>query len=177
MRKTLRLFFLLDALLAAGLALGGYYLWLLNTQLAALATLFIVVGSFRGYRTLVQKRAETHPVDDAQEELDRYDDRYELFDDREDASGDDPKVILAREKEQNRLRFADTLQTFGGAVSLWRLLGYGLLIAAFFWLRSHGWFHPWAFLAGITLVPAGVLLSFVLQPSGSGDKRVGDQTL
>lgn len=47
---------------------------------------------------------------------------------------------------------------FIGAFWPYRLISYGLIILVFFILNRHGLFEPFAFLAGIALMPLGAFL-------------------
>lgn len=135
MVKKLNIFYLYLVgdlvLVGISLYLGGF--WLINTQVAFIASMLIVFSSYFGY-----KRFVTNQVSDVEiSEDDELDEKDEKF--------------FAKSKK--------IAGTFKGALSPLRLIAYLFLVISFFFLNRHGLFLPFAFLAGLGIVPLVTLIS------------------
>ncbi|MBD3830210.1 MAG: hypothetical protein IE890_06950, partial [Arcobacter sp.] len=74
------------------------------------------------------------------------------------------KEIINDEKSKvKRNTFKNTLFAIGGFLSIYRVLGYGLLIFGFFALNNNKIFIPIAFIVGLGIVPIGVLISKLIK--------------
>ena len=127
--------------------------FLLNTQLAFISSLLIVMGSFYGYKKVVQKRSATPGPDT----IDQIEDRFGLY---EEESPQEAKELFEREKE--RVKKGGALKHFFSTSSAffspYRLVGYGVLALMVLWLIGRGIFEPLSFLLGLAIVPAGTML-------------------
>jgi hypothetical protein len=129
--------------------------WLLNTQLALFSTLLIVVGSFAGYRRLVERRVEEGAVPEGQEP--GFQDRWEILE-REGEEGGPAEVERGPKERKKVPLWQRLLIGFGGAFTPLRLLGYGALIGSFLYLQNNYLFRPIPFLFGVSIVPALALV-------------------
>ncbi|MEO1942068.1 MAG: hypothetical protein ABGW77_04165 [Campylobacterales bacterium] len=116
--------------------------WLVNTQLALFSTLLIVVGSFTGYRRLVEKRREG------------------------ERGGGKSAEVPQKESEKGAPLSERLLIGIGGSLNPLRILGYGALIGSFFYLQNNYLFQPIPFLFGVSIVPALSLLVSYLNRGG-----------
>lgn len=145
-------------------------IWLLNTQVAFFASLFVTIASFLSYKRNIQNRlsnldlSKTSKTED-RDKIDEIDDPYDLYSEYEEIpeeqlTPEKIKEIINDEKSKvKKNSFKNTLFATGGFLSIYRILGYGLLLFGFFALNNNKIFLPIAFLIGISLVPMGVLIS------------------
>ena len=144
-------------ILVLDLGVGLFYLKdttsLINSQLAFIGSFLITIGSFLGYKRVVQKKALTATTD-----LSSIDDKYELYE--EESPPSDPKVLFEEEKAKIKKFSLKTLtSTASGFFSLYRLIGYLLLVVFVLWLVRHHLFKPTPFLIGLSVVPIAAMIS------------------
>ena len=141
----------------------------LNSQVALISSSLIILASFLGYKKRVAKKIATADIS-------AFDD---VFDDNENSripSQDEvaklgnsriPNENEAKNARNSRIPNEKTpkiplrLYEFGSLFSPLRLLGYVLLILAFFILLKKELFEPLSFLAGIAVMPISALFSAV----------------
>ena len=63
-KKSLKIFFIVDVGVAIFCLLSGQMDWLLNTQIAFLSSLIVTIGSYLGYEKNVKNRAAEHINED-----------------------------------------------------------------------------------------------------------------
>ena len=138
----------------------------LNSQVALISSSFIILASFLGYKKRVAKKIATADIS--------------AFDDVFENSGipsqeEVAKLETSRIPNENEAKNARNsripnektpkiplrLYEFGSVFSPLRLLGYVLLILAFFILVKKELFEPLSFLAGIAVMPISALFSAV----------------
>ena len=169
MAKKLALIYLCsDAVLIVICAYFGA-VHVLNSQVALISSSIIILASFLGYKKRVAKKIATADIS-------AFDD---VFDDNENSripSQDEvaklgnsriPNENEAKNTRNSRIPNEKTpkiplrLYEFGSVFSPLRLLGYVLLILAFFILLKKELFEPLSFLAGIAVMPISALFSAV----------------
>ncbi len=128
--------------------------FLLNTQLAFISSLLIVMGSFHGYKKVVQKTTATPGPDT----IDHIEDRFGLYEEAKPLQ--EAKELFEREKERVKKGGAlkHFLRTSGAFFSPYRLIGYGMLTLVVLWLIGRGFFESVSFLLGLAIVPMGTML-------------------
>ncbi|MDD6162818.1 MAG: hypothetical protein PUB35_08580 [Campylobacteraceae bacterium] len=172
MAKKLALIYLcIDAVLIAICAYFGA-VYVLNSQVALISSSLIILASFLGYKKRVAKKI-------ANADISAFDDIFDdVFDDGNSRipSQDEvaklgnsriPNENEAKNSRNSRIPNEKTpkiplrLYEFGSVLSPLRLLGYVLLILAFFILLKKELFEPLSFLAGIAVMPISALFSAV----------------
>jgi hypothetical protein len=158
----------LDAvLIIVSIAFGGY--WLLNTQIAFICSMLIVLGSFFSYKKLVEKKIEDGHRGEERALLDKIDDKYELYDAdeetlNEDLSAEEFKEIYKQERKKvggAKKSLSNMFSSWSGALGVFRLFAYFILFVSVLVLIRKELFEPIAFLVGLGVVPmASLLLSF-----------------
>ncbi|RXI26422.1 hypothetical protein CRU87_08585 [Aliarcobacter trophiarum LMG 25534] len=144
--------------------------WLLNIQVAFFSSLFVTLASFLSYKKNIQNRLSSYDekqknsIED-RDKIDEIDDPFDLYSEYEEV----PKEQLSPEKikeiideERKRVKqnsFKNTLFSAGGFISIYRVLGYGILIFGFFALNNNKILIPIAFITGLSIVPIGVLFT------------------
>lgn len=167
--KFAKVFIFLDLCIFIYASFFQTSLWLLNTQVAFISSLFIVVASFISYRKNIQNRLSnldlSKPSNEDRDKIDEIDDLYDLYTEYEEIpeselTPEKIKEIINNEKSKvKKDSFKNTLFAAGGFLSLYRFVGYGLLVFGFFALNNNKMFIPIAFIVGLSIVPFGVLIS------------------
>ena len=171
--KFAKVFFILDLCLVIYSLLFQSSLWLLNSQVAFVSSLFITITSFLSYKRNIENRLSNLDLNQTQNEtrdkIDEIDDPYDLYTEYEEIpeselTPEKIKEIINDEKskvKKNSLK--NTFYSAGGFISIYRILGYGILIFGFFALNNNKILLPIAFIIGLGIVPIGVLLSKLLE--------------
>lgn len=141
-------------LIAVSSFMGG--VWLLNTQVAFICSMFITFTSFYSYSNRVKKRLDSGV--DLEEEGDE-DDPYGMYEEVEAPKSEDFKTMVKEEKKRLKQRSPkNTLRSLSGLFFPYRLLAYGFLFLAFLYLQRHDLFSALPFLLGLAVVPLSSLV-------------------
>ncbi len=173
-KKFAKLFFIIDFGVVLFCILSNNYLWLINTQVAFISSLFISLATFLSYKRNVAKRLENIDYDatlsNDRDEIDKIDDPYDLYSEDEinektEFSAKEIKDIIKEEKskiKQNSIK--NTIYTTTSFISIYRVVGYALLVFGFFSLTNNGVFSAMPYLAGLFIVPLSMLCAkFILK--------------
>lgn len=172
--KFVKVFILLDFCIILYSLFFQNKFWLLNTQVAFISSLFIIIASFLSYRKNIQNRLSNLDLSQINEgidrdEIDEIDDPYDLYTQYKEIPEDELttekiKEIINDEKSKvKRNSFKNTIFSASGFLSIYRILGYGILIFGFFALNNNKVFLPIAFIIGLGIVPLGILFSKLLE--------------
>ena len=132
--------------------------WLLNTQMAFACSLLITLASFRSYHTFVQRRVDAGLIPD-----DKFDKYYE--DDKEE--DDEKESVTPRvAKVGFKQSFQNLALSYKSALSLYRILSYGVLFLAVLFLIRHDTLDAIAFFVGLSVVPLSSFLSVLFVKKG-----------
>lgn len=173
--KFAKVFIILDLCLILYSFVFQSNLWFLNAQVAFFSSLFITIASFLSYKNNIQNRlsnldlskSNSQTVD--RDKIDEIDDPYDLYTEYEEIpeselTPEKIKEILNNEKSKvKRNSFKNTFFSASGFLSIYRVLGYGILIFGFFALNNNKIFLPIAFMIGLGIVPLGVLFSKLIE--------------
>lgn len=169
-----KVFIILDLCLIFYSLIFQNKLWFLNTQVAFISSLFIVIASFLSYKKNIQNRlsnldlSKTNQFED-RDKIDEIDDPYDLYSEYEEIpeselTPEKIKEIINDEKSKvKRNSLKNTFFSVSGFLSIYRVLGYGILIFGFFALNNNKIFLPIAFIVGLGIVPIGVLFSKLVE--------------
>jgi len=134
--------------------------WLLNTQLAFVCSLLITLASFRSYHTFVERRVDAGLIPD-----DKFDKYYE--DDKEEDDDDAQESVAPRvTKVGFKQSFQNLALSYKSALSLYRILSYGVLFLAVLFLIRHDNLDAIAFFVGLSVVPLSSFLSVLFVKKG-----------
>ena len=162
-KKSLKIFAIVDIGVIVFCLLSGHTDWLINTQIAFLSSLMVTVGSYLGYQRNVQNRVEDHVNDDdTYDEVDKMDDKYDLYSPevpetevKENPTKEEIKEAMKPIKQNH---FANFKSGFGGMASLYRIFGYVGLVIGFFYLNNNGYLHIYSYVLGFLIVPISSLI-------------------
>ena len=160
-KQFAKVFLIVDLVVIVFCLLQGNTTWLLNTQVAFASSLLITIGSYLGYKRNIEKRVENIDPDT----IDKIDDQFDLYSEckinEKELEPEQVKEIFLDEKKnlKNQSNIKNTMKSFGGASSLYRLVGYGSLVAGFFYLNNNQVLEPISYLAGFIIVPIATLFT------------------
>ena len=162
-KKSLKIFAIVDFGVIIFCLLAAHTDWLLNTQIAFFSSLMVTVGSYLGYQKNVQNRVENHiNEDDTYDEVDKMDDKYDLYSPQtpEIEVNDSPTKEEIKEamKPIKQNHFANFKSGFAGMASLYRIFGYVGLVVGFFYLNNNGFLHIYSYILGFLIVPISSLI-------------------
>ena len=166
MAKKLALIYLCsDAVLIVICAYFGA-VHVLNSQVSLISSSFIILASFLGYKKRVEKKIATADIsafDDVNEnsKIPSQDEVAKLGNSRIPNENEAKNARNSRIPNEKTPKIPLRLYEFGSVFSPLRLLGYVLLILAFFILLKKELFEPLSFLAGIAVMPISALFSAV----------------
>ena len=166
MAKKLALIYLCsDAVLIAICAYFGT-VHVLNSQVSLISSSLIILASFLGYKKRVAKKIATADIsafDDVNENsrIPSQDEVAKLGNSRIPNENEAKNARNSRIPNEKTPKIPLRLYEFGSVFSPLRLLGYVLLILAFFILLKKELFEPLSFLAGIAVMPISALFSAV----------------
>ena len=166
MAKKLALIYLCsDAVLIVICAYFGA-VHVLNSQVALISSSLIILASFLGYKKRVAKKIATADIsafDDVNENsrIPSQDEVANLGNSRISNENEAKNSRNSRIPNEKTPKIPLRLYEFGSVFSPLRLLGYILLILAFFILLKKELFEPLSFLAGIAVMPISALFSAV----------------
>lgn len=167
MAKKLALIYLCsDAVLIVICAYFGV-VHVLNSQVALISSSFIILASFLGYKKRVAKKIATADIsafddvfdDDENSRIPSQDEVAKLGNSRIPNKNEAKNARNSRIPNEKTPKIPLRLYEFGSVFSPLRLLGYVLLILAFFILLKKELFEPLSFLAGIAVMPISALFS------------------
>ena len=164
MAKKLALIYLCsDAVLIVICAYFGA-VHVLNSQVALISSSLIILASFLGYKKRVAKKIATADIsafDDVNENsrIPSQDEVAKLGNSRIPNENEAKNSRNSRIPNEKTPKIPLRLYEFGSVFSPLRLLGYVLLILAFFILLKKELFEPLSFLAGIAVMPISELFS------------------
>ena len=169
MAKKLALIYLCsDAVLIVICAYFGA-VHVLNSQVALISSSLIILASFLGYKKRVAKKIATADIsafddvfdDDENSRIPSQDEVAKLGNSRIPNENEAKNARNSRIPNEKTPKIPLRLYEFGSVFSPLRLLGYVLLILAFFILLKKELFEPLSFLAGIAVMPISALFSAV----------------
>ena len=171
--KFAKVFFILDLCLILYSLIFQDKLWLLSSQVAFFSSLFITITSFLSYKRNIENRLSnldlTQTQNETRDKIDEIDDPYDLYTEYEEIpeselTSQKIKEIINNEKlKVKRDSLKNTFFSASGFLSIYRVLGYGILIFGFFALNNNKILLPIAFIIGLGIVPIGVLFSKLIE--------------
>ncbi|MFT7879082.1 MAG: hypothetical protein ABXS91_01700 [Sulfurimonas sp.] len=176
--KILKLLLMIDLFLIAGSILFFNTQVLYNTQIGFFSSAFVMIGSMFSYRRMVNKRVDHNiiTVDDSKDVIDKLEDPHDLY--SEDIV-DDPDVDIreaVKEEKQrmkaNKRSLFQTLKDTKGALSIYRLSAYILLVLGFLYLHRQELLHLPSYLISLSLPIFGIVWVLVTNKENQTQDRV-----
>jgi len=157
-------------LIILSLFMGG--LWLINTQVAFICSMLIIFASFLSYKGMIERKLENGEIPEERDELDKIDDKYCLFDEKENIEqkelGKEEFVKLYKEEKRKnagfKQSFSNLFKSGRGIFNPFRLGAYIFLCLAILFLIKQELFAALPFLVGIGAVPiSSLFLGFIVK--------------
>ena len=139
---------------------------LLNTQIGFLSASMVMLGSMKSYKRMVDARVENEVITTNidRDVIDKLEDPHDLYSDENiEEPVEDMRTAIKEEKKRlkvNRRTLFEVLRDTKGALSLYRIGAYVLLILGFLYLNRHGLLHLPSYLLSIGLPP--LIVAFML---------------
>ncbi len=160
-RKYLFLFLGADTLLLVGGLFKGSS-FLISSQVGFISSLLVTLSSYRSYKNMIKQKLKVGDIPkEDRDELDKIDDRFELYDENEEQK--DFKEVLNEEKKKLKgvkSSVKNLKRSFFAFISPLRLFSYIFLILSFLYLNKHQLLDIFGFVLGVSVI------SFVLVVAG-----------
>ena len=166
--KYTKVFLIIDFGVILFCLLQGNMIWLVNTQIAFISVLIIVIGSFLGYHRNISKQVDNFDTDTKStldnDSIDKIEDPYDLYSEDgiqkevEISTEEFVKIVNDEKLKLTKNSIQNTIKTASGFASIYRVLGYILLITGFFYLNNNGLFNAISYIIGISVLPASILV-------------------
>jgi len=166
-RKYLLYFASADSFLIAGGVLKGSN-FLISSQLGFISSLLVTLSSYYGYKKMVEQKIAIGDIPkEERDELDKIDDRFELYDDSEEEQKDFKEVIKEEKKKLKGFKSSalNLKKSFFAVISPYRLFSYLFLILSFLYLNKHHMLDIFGFVLGISVVSFVALLVGLFKPT------------
>jgi len=142
--------------------------FLISSQVGFLASLLVTFSSFWGYKKMVEHKVEIGDIPkEERDELDKIDDKFDLYDENEEEKELDFKEVVALEKAKIKgikSSAVNLKKSFFATISPLRLLSYLFLVASFLYLNTHHLLDIFGFIVGISVVSFVSLIVGFFQP-------------
>jgi len=139
---------------------------MLNTQIGFLSASLVMLGSMKSYKRMVDARVEHEVIttDIDRDVIDKLEDPHDLYsEEHAEEPVEDMRTAIKEEKKRlkaNRRTLFEVLRDTKGALSLYRIGAYVLLVLGFLYLNRHGLLHLPSYLFSIGLPP--LIVAFIL---------------
>ena len=176
--KILKLLLLIDVILIVGSIIFFDMNVLINSQIAFFTSTLVMIGSMFSYRRMVNARVEHNIIttDDSKDVIDKLEDPYDLYSEEiiEDTDVNISEAIKEEKKRMkaNRRSLFQTIKDTKGALSIYRLSAYALLVLGFLYLNRHGILHIPAYLISLSLPIIAILTVLVSSKENQTQDRV-----
>lgn len=141
--------------------------WLINSQIAFFSSTLIMFASMYSYRNMVQNSLEVGAVrDDERDTLDKLEDPYDVFDDREKIDNEEKTLVEVVKEERANLKkggrsFWEATKDSKTSFSFYRLGAYGILVLGFFYLNSNKILELTPYLISLSIPPIVIVLGLM----------------
>ena len=176
--KILKLLIIIDIILAIGSIIFFDINVLYNTQIGFISATLVMLGSMFSYRRMVKARVEHNIIttDDSKDVIDKLEDPYDLY--SEDIVEDhdiDIREAIKEEKQRfkaNRRSVFQVIKDTKGALSIYRVSAYILLILGFLYLNRHGILYIPGYLFSLSLPMLVIVIVLVYDKENQTQDRV-----
>lgn len=183
-KKFTKVFLIVDLLLIIGCLVLANSLWILNTQIAFVSSLIVSVATFLSYQNNVKKRLENEEQNidtiNDRDSIDEMDDTFDLYSENEpimeekELSASEIKTIIQEEKSKVKQNsFKNLFKSTTTFVSMYRIIGYTILVVGFFYLVNNKIFVPYAYLVGLFVVPFSMLIMKLVFKNDTKSEEAG----
>jgi hypothetical protein len=137
----------------------------LSSQAGFISSLLVTLASYRGYKKMVEHKVAIGDIPkEDRDEFDKIDDKFKLYDEKNQNKELDFKEVLAQEKVKIKgfkKSITNTKKSFFAFISPFRLFAYLFLTASFLYLNTHHMLDIFGFLVGISVVSLVSLIASI----------------
>lgn len=140
---------------------------LYSMQIGYITSTMVMIASIFSYRRMVNGRIEQNLItlDDERDTIDQLEDPYDLY--SQTPMDENQTLAQTINEEKQKMKAArrslyQTLQDSKGALSIYRLIGYGFLILGFFFLNRHGLLDIVSYIIALG-IPSVILVWILMQ--------------
>ena len=152
--KFIKIYLIVDILIIFYGFFANIDNWFINTQIAFFTSLIIIIGSFLAYKKSVETQVETYQDLDDRDELDKIDDKFDLFSDEE---------LIQEEQKLAKKGNWKNIKYSKASISAYRLFGYILLVISFLYLVKNDLFTIFPYIIGLVGTQIATLAMAVQQ--------------
>lgn len=142
--------------------LAGERDWFLNSQVAYLSSLMVVLASIYSYAQMVKAGVENEIITTSNEELlEKIEDPHALYDENtshSEQAWQDKQV--QDDEEDTKISTIDAMKKNKAYVSFYRIGAYAILVLGLFYLQSIKIFHMPSYMFGLFLPPVLIAIVF-----------------
>jgi hypothetical protein len=163
-KKIIFIFLILNCLFSICALFLISYNAFVNLQVAFWSAFFIILGSGFAYLRNINKRVALYDKNyEQRDEIDIIDDKFDLYsemNEKEDLSKEEIHQIIQEEKSKIKRKdsIKNTFNSIGAVGSIYRIVGYLLLVVGFFYLKNNQILEPLVYLLGFLIVPLMALI-------------------
>ena len=128
--------------------------WFINTQVAFFSSLLITLGSSFSLKKSINTRLATYEANEGsdRDEIDKIEDRFDLYDEE----------VLKEEKSKLRKNMFKNLKYSTSFFSIYRVIGYVVLVVGFLFLTKNNYFEVYPYIFGLLVVPITSMFSMFI---------------
>ncbi len=175
-KKILKFLLIVDAvLIAVGIIFFDTKVFY-SMQIGFITSVSVMLASFISYRRMIAVRVEKEivTIDDSKDTIDRVEDPYDLYDDKEITQAEEQSLAETvkeekKKRKENRRSLFEILKDTKAALSVYRLGAYLLLVLGFLYLQRHELLHIPGYLFALSLPPV-IIVAILLRDKTNHSK-------
>lgn len=154
--------------------LAGERDWFLNSQVAYLSSLMVVLASIYSYAQMVKAGVENEIITTSNEELlEKIEDPHALYDNGHSElvseSNNEIQKLVQDDEEDTKISTIEAMKKNKAYVSFYRIGAYAILVLGLFYLQSIKIFHMPSYMLGLFLPPVLIAIVFYWSSKTSKD--------
>ena len=166
-KKYIFLFAGADSLLVIGGVFKGYN-FLISSQVGFISSLLVTLSSYKSYKKMIEHKISIGDIPQQErDELDKIDDKFELYDEIEDEKKDVKEIIKEEKQKLNGFKSSavnlkKSIFTF---ISPFRLFSYIFLILSFLYLNKQNLLDIFGYVLGVSVISIVLLVAGLFKPT------------
>ncbi len=143
-------------------------------EIGFFSSTLVMLASLNSYRRMVNARVEHGIItlDDSKDVIDKLEDPHDLYSEDVLVQEEDVDLVEVVKEERKKLKdsrsVGQSLKDAKGALSVYRLGAYGVLILGFFYLNRHGLLDIWTYILALAL-PTIVIVTVLVKEKETED--------
>ena len=166
-KKYLLIFAGADSLLIVGGLFKGYN-FLISSQVGFVSSLLVTLSSYKSYKKMIDYKISIGDIPkEDRDELDKIDDKFDLYDEVQDEEKDFKEIIKEEKKKLRSFKSSakNLKKSFFAFISPLRLFSYMFLIVSFLYLNKHHLLDIFGFVLGVSVISFVLLVAGFFKPT------------